>query len=298
MLSRFDRKVSRAVALALVACISCRGIVDPQLPPDAQRFVPPSVYARWWAMVEACSGIDRPLADVEWYAAPGPLRNPNGTGEFVQGYWSPASNRIVLVSNDTIAGGIVRHEMLHAVVRVTGHPRSEFLQKCGGVVTCSAPCVRDAGPPTPPTPGTPTVAPSQLEVTSAVSPATPGSSIDGGLFTFTISVRNPYSQSVVALLPVVAAGGTPVSYPYDIRSVGGDGVVAVDLAVDVGVTYFSAGETKRHVFDFLVAPSGFTRFYGFPGVGEAGIAFSPATYTFRGGYGDHMAADVDVVLNP
>src|SRR5712664_3118646 len=123
MFFRANRNASRAIIVALVACVSCDHLVDPPLPPDAVRFVPPVVYACWWAMVESCSGIDRPLGDIEWYAAPDYLRSPDDNSEFIQGYWSLASNRIVLVSNDTLDGGTVRHEMLHALLRVGKQPR-------------------------------------------------------------------------------------------------------------------------------------------------------------------------------
>jgi len=300
---RNHRSVSRAVIVGLVACMSCDYLVDPPLPPDAARFVPPPVYARWWAMVESCSGFNRPLADVEWYSTPGRLTNPNNSERAVEGYYSLASNRIVLQSNDTIAGGTVRHEMLHALLRVGGHPRSAFLQSCGGVVDCGEECVHDAGPITTPDAATPRVAPSVLEVTSTVSPATPSSSIDGGLFTFTVIVRNPFAYPVVAVLPPRPFGGPAISYPFDIRAINGGGSGGGDLALDSAITHFTAGEIKRDVFDFIIAPigfipNGFSSGTGFPGMGISGIAFKPGTFRFRGGYGDHMAPDLNVVLNP
>jgi hypothetical protein len=234
---------------------------------------------------------------------PGRLTNPQNSEEGVEGYYSLASNRIVLRSNDTIAGGTVRHEMLHALLRVGSHPRSAFLQSCGGVVDCGEECVRDAGPVTTPDAATPRVAPSALEVTSAVSPVIPSSSIDGGLFTFTVMVRNPFAYPVVAVLPRRPLGGPAISYPFDIRAINGGGSGGGDLALDSAITYFTAGETKRNVFDFTIAstgfiPSGYSSWPGFPGMGISGIAFKPGTYRFRGGYGDHMAPDLSVVLNP
>jgi hypothetical protein len=52
--------------------------------------------------VEACSGLKGSLDAVQWYAAPGPLRNPDNGAEPINGYWSLASNRIVLDLNNTI----------------------------------------------------------------------------------------------------------------------------------------------------------------------------------------------------
>lgn len=290
-----SQKISRSVALALVAGMACGHLTDPPLQSDAEPFVPPVAYARWWSMVEECSGISRPLAKVQWFAVRGVLLDPEGGGEQVGGYYSLASNRIVLAGNDTIDGGLVRHEMLHALLRVKGHPRAEFLQGCGGIVACGPDCVHDAGPATAPDAGTPTVMPAELEVTAVVSPAAPNSSTDGGLFTLTIMVRNPLPHPVIALLRSFS-GATARSYPYDVKGATG-GMGGAHLAFDAGVTYFSAGETKRDVIDLAVAPNGFPAFRSLPGQGSEWFALSPGTYTFRGGYGDHLAEIAGVVVS-
>jgi hypothetical protein len=286
----------RASLLALVAGISCGHLTDPPLPENALPLTPPPVYAGWWAMVEACSGIDGSLEGIHWFSTLGQLQDPNDNADAIAGYWSLAGNRIVLSTSDTIAGGVVRHEMLHALLRSTGHPRSAFLQACGGVVACGQACVRDAGPPTPPASGTPTIAPSGLEVTTAVSPATPSTAIDGGLATFTISVRNPFSHSVIVALSN-SAGGVPVSYGYTIRDGSGGVLTNGDFALDIGVTYFAAGETKRDVIDFFVIPPDFPSFVGPPGLGPSGIALAGGTYSFQGDYGGKAAPTMTVVLS-
>ena len=247
-------------------------------------------------MVESCSRLARPRNNVVWYAVPGTLRDPN-SGESVEGYYSRSGNRIVLRANSTLDGSGVRHEMLHALLRSRGHPRVAFLQNCGGVVTCAPQCVRDAGPATPPDPATPRVEPSALEVTSAVRPEYPSLSIDGGHFTFTITVRNPFPRAVVALLPPRAGGDTTQSYSYDIRDSAGH-LSSGELILDPGVTYFRAGEIKRHVIDVAVAQIDFPSAYALPGQGDRPIALPPGTYAFRGGYGDHWASDLSVVLSP
>lgn len=286
----------RAPLLALVAGLSCGSLTDPALPQNAQLLIPPPDYAGWWAMVESCSGLSGSLESVQWYSTTSLLRNPNETDETVAGYWSLASNRIVLYANDTIAGAVVRHEMLHALIRAAGHPRSAFLQACGGVVLCGEACVRDAGPPTSPAPGTPTIAPSELEVTSAVSPAAPTSGLHGGLATFTISVHNPFSHPVVVSLPS-GSGSVPYSYGYAMHDGSGAGISKGDLALDIGVTYFAAGETKRDVIDFFVIAPDFPSYQGGPGIGESPIALPVGTYSFQGDYGGKAAPTLSVVLS-
>jgi hypothetical protein len=282
--------------LALVAGISCGHLTDPPLPPNAQVLVPPPVYAKWWDMMESCSGLSGSLENIQWYSTTSVLRDPNDNDEAVAGYWSLAGNRIVLYQNDTIAGGVVRHEMLHALLRSAGHPRSAFLQACGGLVACGQACVRDAGNPASPAPGTPTIAPSELEVTSAVSPATPSSGFDGGLAMFTISVHNPFSHPVIASLPG-SSGGVPASYGYLMRENSGAGAGNSELAVDIGVTYFAAGETKRDVIDFFVIAPEFPSYQGGPGLGENPVALPVGTYSFQGNYGGQAAPNLTVVLS-
>lgn len=122
-------------------------------------------------------------------------------------------------------------------------------------------------------------------------------STDGGLFTFTITVRNPFPYPVVALLPPAPTADTAFSFPYDIRDSLGH-LSSGDLAIDQGVKYFAEGETKRHVIDVAVAQIDFPSTYALPGQGDRPLALPPGTYTFRGGYGDHWAADLAVVLSP
>ena len=141
------------------------------------------------------------------------------------------------------------------------------------------------------------VTPSELEVTTAVSPVSPSSVIDGGLATFTISVRNPFAYPVVVQLPTSPGGGVATSYRYAIRQVPGDGVSSASLAFDIGVTRFAPGETKRDVFDFVVAPIPAPSYGAISGIG-GGITLPPGSYLFRGDYGGHSATDLSVKLSP
>jgi hypothetical protein len=156
--------------------------------------------------------------------------------------------------------------------------------------------VRDAGPPATTPNGTPTIAPSELEVTSAVLPAGPSSQIDGGLATFTISVHNPFTHGVIVSLPG-GTGSVPVSYGYAMRENAGGGVTSGDFAFDSGITYFAAGETKRDVIDFFVIPPDFPSYVGPPGLGASGIALPAGTYSFQGNFGGKTAPVLTVVLS-
>ncbi|HLE56718.1 MAG TPA: hypothetical protein VJB15_06525, partial [Rhodothermia bacterium] len=173
--------------MSILSILGCTSLVDPVLDPRAEPFQPPPVYARWWSMVESCSGLQGSMSNVSWYQVPG-SESVDGNGKDVGGYWAPVSNSIILGGQLVLDGALVRHEMLHALVRqVKAHPREYFLDRCGGVVSCSSGCVADAGP-------APKVDATVARVTSdvlklhlSIIPNSPSSSIDGGVFAISVT---------------------------------------------------------------------------------------------------------------
>jgi hypothetical protein len=275
---RHDRLHSLApLALALMFATACRGLVDPPLPADAERFTPPPVYARWWAMTEACAGISRPLADVEWYVVPN-MSAVEVNGRWVQGYWSAGSNRIVLAGLAQLHGGAVRHEMAHALDRRSGHSRRLFLERCGGVVQCGSECTANAGPAPGPDPLAVAVTPAAITIAVEVTPADPSGPQRDGFVTLAVLARNPAAHPVTVQLP----DGLNTEFFYEVWGAGED---RARLFHGFGgdVTSFAPGETKRRVIDFPIVKDGI------------GDGLWTGTYTFRGGYGRRFA-DIQVAL--
>jgi hypothetical protein len=89
----------------------------------------------------------------------------------------------------------------------------------------------------------------------------------------------------------------PYSYGYAMHDGSGVGISKGDLALDIGVTYFAAGETKRDVIDFFVIAPDFPSYQGGPGIGENPIALPVGTYSFQGDYGGKAAPNLSVVLS-
>lgn len=250
---------------------SCRDLVDPALPLNAVRFSPPPVYTRWWAMTEACSGASRSFASVSWFIVPEAARIPFNNDQ-VEGYWSLASNQIVLAGAAQLRGGNVRHEMLHALIRSSGHERSQFLGKCAGTVDCSMHCVQDAGS-APQVPGVVQITPAGLEVGVEVEPDALGITADDGFFRVIVTARNPTSRAVAVTLPISSTGPS-TSFAFDIRGTGG-GKAAGKPVLDPAVTVFAPGETKRQVFDLQI------------GCDFTSLTLPPGRYTVRGAYGSN-----------
>lgn len=260
-------------SLALAAFLESCGdnIVDPKLPAGALQFTPPSHYATWWEMTKSCSGRTGSMADVTWYQVAADLFTLEG--QPVSAYWSAGSNQIVLSGEVLDDGQVVRHEMLHALLKEKGHSRAEFLEKCAGYVTCTAGCVSDAGP-APPVPSTvPRVSASALEVTMRITRDPPFGI--GGVFTITVSARNPAAATVFVNLPTI--GQSQISFAYSIP-----GPVSKSDRVtvhDYSSATFAAGETKLHVFELFA-----------DGQGNLPRHIYPGQYTVTGVFGGQSAA--------
>ena len=272
-------------ALPLIAAVAfataCERIVDPALPSTAAAYLAPPVYTTWWAMAESCSGVTRPLANVTWFVIPGVSLFQLGN-QVVSGYWTAGSNRIVLAENSRLDGAVVSHEMLHALIRTSGHPRSEYLEKCAGIVSCTPDCVTDAGPPGTVNIAYPIVPPDSLEISIQILPNPPSLVVDSGVFSVVVSARNRAQYPVNVSLPLL--GGQPVApFSFELRSlqVPGPRISGSLELTDASVTTFAAGETKRQYFDFVIGSVIRNR------------TIAPGRYRFTGSYGTSSA-----VLNP
>jgi hypothetical protein len=259
--------------------LACAVPVEPVLVDGAERFEPPPAYQLWWDMVTACSGRNRPIASVRWYMVPG-AQTVEVRGDRYAGYWSSAGNAIVLAEAAVLDGPLVRHEMLHSLIEDAGHPRSEFLGRCGGVVVCDQRCVSEAGTLPPLDATMPRLGSDVLEVDVIVTPTTPSLVSYGGYFTMTVTARNPWDNPIAVRLAPAIDGGPGLSFRYQFTRGGGVGVFG-DRALDDGVTRFAPGEVKRRVYDFRIV-----------GTGEQtlGGALQLGTYEFLGAYGDNWAA--------
>lgn len=276
--------LSLGTAVALCGALTtCRFPTAPPLPPGAEVITPPAVYARWWAMTESCSGVRGPFQDVTFFEIPG-VSDFESVGRRVVGYWTSAGDQIVLAGNAVLDGGSVRHEMLHALIRIGGHPRDQYLEKCAGVVDCGAACIADAGSAPPADPTALTILPSSLEVTTEISPAAPTSDRDGGFFVVRVAVRNTLQRPVIAKLsPTTTARA--LSFQYDVRGLTG-GTVGAEVALDPSVVTFAPGEVKRRYFDFAI------------GNDLPGRRLPPGTYTVVGAYGSHRSDAAAVTVGP
>ncbi len=119
---RVHRRV-RVPALAFATLLAACGF-DPA---GSQSWEPPAVYREWWAATEACSGLTGSFDRVEWLIVPGESFECS-SGQCV-GHWGP-DHKIFLASDWTSHEMVVRHEILHELMRRSGHPNPPFGHGC------------------------------------------------------------------------------------------------------------------------------------------------------------------------
>lgn len=123
------------VASLLVALFvaSCESPLEPP-PEGAQPYAPnPQNVAIWWRQVEQCSGMRGDLSRVSFYIVP-EVSTFRWKDREVIGLWMEEGNRIVLAGEFAFREENVRHEMLHAITRLEGHPVKYFRDLCGTIV--------------------------------------------------------------------------------------------------------------------------------------------------------------------
>jgi len=101
------------------------------MPEGAVPVAAPAVYREWYQRTEACSGRTGNLDAVQFYVVPGVETFETRDGPQV-GVWigEGGSHRIVIAGNYQGHEMVVRHELLHTLLRQTGHPEEYFVTRC------------------------------------------------------------------------------------------------------------------------------------------------------------------------
>ena len=183
------RPVRGFIVGCCVSVSACGWWSDSDFPESAVEFNPPGYFRSWWQVVEECSGGRASYDEVSWYTAPHSDLEVRGEPAF--GAWFEQGNRIALASGTTKNPSLVRHEMLHAILRAGGHPSEYFQQKCADEVVCGRECVaavsRDQAR---------EVTRQTLHVYARSFPETPSLTAQEGKVTIVVHVRNPSNEAV------------------------------------------------------------------------------------------------------
>jgi len=101
------------------------------LPAGAVQIATPAVYREWFERTESCSGKTGDFAAVQFYVVPGVETFPTEEGSKV-GEWisDGSSHRVIIAGNYRDHEMVVRHELLHTLLRQSGHPDEYFVSRC------------------------------------------------------------------------------------------------------------------------------------------------------------------------
>ena len=83
------------------------------------------LYTEWWQKTEACSGRTGDMSKVKFFAVDAPNGAIGLNGTIAHGWWVRQGNRIYLPANALGEEWLVRHEMLHALLRARLAPEQE-----------------------------------------------------------------------------------------------------------------------------------------------------------------------------
>jgi hypothetical protein len=230
---------------------------EPEAPPrEAERYFPGPLYATWWTLTEQCAGVTGALSNVQWYAVTA-ATIPTPAGERV-GVWYPHTNSIALVRQRLHSGRLVRHEMLHALLRTSDHPREYFDSRCAGIVEFGTGFEL---PPTPfqqqPLPGSAFIPAESLIVAGRVIPlpVTLGFP-DSGWATLELTVSNPYAFPI-QVRPRLRGDSTAFwrSFSYAITSPDALTTYEGEHFANDTILTFGPREVRRHVAEERLRPA-------------------------------------------
>jgi hypothetical protein len=262
----------RFTVVLAAAMLACDAPTAPlvEFPERALPWSAPAQYGFWWTLTEACAGRQGDMRDVQWYLwRGGPILLG---GKWYDGYWWQDGSRILLSEESSDDGAVVRHEMLHQLLQVEGHPSEYFDGRCGGVVSgTGAPSdagadptlvarARDAGP-------------EMLTISLSTLPSRPRASVNDGWFVLDVQAANATPEPVWVQLEPFFDGYMGLGYTVS----GGGRAGGFDMAKDARL-FFAPGQRRHYYFDLHER--------------------APATFTVRGTVSRSASAPYTVVVEP
>lgn len=237
------RCCTRTTALSVsLVLLSCSSLFGPDLPEGTVPLAPlPAEYEGWWSLMQRCSGREGRLEDVEWLVLPRATSIPETDG--ADGIYSERDHAIVLTGRSVGLGPLVRHEMLHALLRDGLHRRSAFIDACGGVVSCGMVCTQEAGVPLAPTPDMALMDPERMRIDVDLVPSTTSLAMGTeGCVTIVVSATNSQARPVRAFVVNQLSQG----FSWMVEGVGAG---ADNRGEEAEYVAFEAGGTRRYTFD-------------------------------------------------
>lgn len=230
-----------SLAALVVAASACSLEVRDDFPWGAVEIPPPPQYRVWWELVENCSGKRAQFDHVRWYqVVAGDILVRD---QVASAAWYAARNGIV-VQPDFADGSVVRHEMLHAVLRDGDHPDEYFKGKCGDVVACGRECGVLSMPNDPAS-----LRLSELDVALEPFPAFPSLARHNGHLSFVVKIRNRLNRAAYVRHSEYALSRCPVGVLVASARDPDQARLACDYGFSGPFRFLAPGETRSLVID-------------------------------------------------
>ena len=122
------RPLSLIVAFTVLAgCSDVIGIDQPLEVPGATKYFDGPLFRTLWNGLEACSKLSGDLHAVDFYSVAAETLPCSLHGIRTVGMYFPSSNRIFIVQSEMWTTSVIRHEMMHALLKdESGHPAKYF----------------------------------------------------------------------------------------------------------------------------------------------------------------------------
>ena len=125
MRSHFVRVLSLILSISVCGCGDIFGEMLEY--PDGVRYFDDAMFRPMWEELKACSKLDGSLRRVGFFHVPRETLPSALHGVRTLGVYFPESNRIFIIDSEMWNRDVLRHEMMHALLRnESGHPPEYF----------------------------------------------------------------------------------------------------------------------------------------------------------------------------
>jgi len=127
--------VSAVIMMCALFVVGCSDF-GVNIPDEATPFTPPEIYRQWWLDIEGCAQRYGDFNAIRWFKVPDSylFSSAGYKSESIAAQTYFKSNVIIVRESYLLVAPIIRHEMLHILVPVKGHPRQYFRSECAKVL--------------------------------------------------------------------------------------------------------------------------------------------------------------------
>lgn len=120
-------KLTLIFVVVVTGCSEIVGFGDPLEFAGAVSYFDEPMFRRLWDELKACSKLSGSLRSIGFYYVPGESLPTTLHGIRTIGMYFPGTNRIFIIEPEKWNPSVIRHEMMHALLKdMSGHPPEYF----------------------------------------------------------------------------------------------------------------------------------------------------------------------------